>query len=74
MLSIFSGIAAEALNFVGPLLAPFAWLVSPSFRARKRQRWAESRSRRIADIGLWFVVWLAVILGAAIVTASLSQT
>jgi hypothetical protein len=68
MAAPFLGIAAEALNVLSPLVAPIAWLLSPSFRARKRKEWEkDGRRLQIAEVGLWFVVWVAVVAASALI-------
>jgi hypothetical protein len=55
--------ALNALNFLGPVVEPVLWLVSPTFRARTRERWARSgRGLRIGEVGVWFAVWGVILV------------
>lgn len=49
-------------DFFSPLaalIAPLLWLVSPTFRARTRQRWDLRGNRaRISDLLAWVTAWL----------------
>ena len=61
----------EALDFLGVLVEPVLFLISPRFRQETRAHWANGGARRrIADVSSWILVWALLI--AAILWISLA--
>ncbi|MEP6882212.1 MAG: hypothetical protein ABI866_09475 [Dokdonella sp.] len=60
----------SGLTFIGAIIDSICWLFSPTFRARKRADWQREGARsRIAEVGMWFVIWLSAIGMATVTTA-----
>ena len=62
---------SSGLYFIGPIVDPLFWLFSAAFRARKRADWHREGARsRIAEVGMWFVIWFFTISIATVMAAA----